>query len=315
MNFKRIGFCVILLIALTSCSGAGGLPSPTSTAWVTPTSTIQSLPTATQATTPTLSLVTPSPPEAALVSQVMTSPDGQWDAESSFEYLRGTGYRVRLLVRKTGGAAEWVPVDYTQEGIGYFYPTLRHWSPDSRYFYYFNMPVGDGCGDFYPEEDEWVVLDVADGSPSTLPLPAGRGHTISPDGETMIYTSLTSPYSLHFRDIPTSTEQILLIPPPEDETQIVQAGGAVWAPDGNSLALSVAYGDSCEGKPLSFSVLRIDDLSNPVLHPLVEHSDKLLRLVGWETPDRILVKDWNNYSWWIDSQTGQAAPAPGSQGP
>lgn len=316
MTFKRISLCIAFLMALTSCSGTGGLPSPTTAVSATSSLTSQPLPTATLAPTVTRSLVTPPPPEATLISQLMTSPDGQWDAEASFEYLEGgASFRVRLAVRKTDGASEWVPVDYTLEGIGYTYPTLRHWSPDSRYFHYFNMPVGDGCGDFYPEENEWAILDVADGTLSTLPLPVGRGHTISPDGRIMIYTSLTAPYRLHFRDISTSTEQVLPLPPPEDETLEVQAGGTVWSPDGASFALSVAYGDSCEGKPLSFSVLRVDDPSHPVLRPLVEHSDKLLRLIRWETNDRILVKDWNNYSWWIDAQTGQAVPAPEHQGP
>ncbi len=64
-----------------------------------------------------------------------------------------------------------MPGDYSQKGIGYIYPALRYWSPDSRFFYHFDMPVPDGCGGFYPVESEWKMLDVENGALSALPLP------------------------------------------------------------------------------------------------------------------------------------------------
>ncbi|HSF83482.1 MAG TPA: hypothetical protein VLA49_19745 [Anaerolineales bacterium] len=268
--------------------------------------------TPTRPLTATLTLVTPPPPETSLISQSLTSPDGQWIAEASFEFLEGdAGFRVRLVVRRIDQSVEWVPVDYTQEGLGYIYPAIRYWSPDSRHFYYFNMPTPDGCGDFYPEEDQWVGLDVTDGLLSTLPLPPGRGHTISPDGGTMIYATSIPPFELRFREIQSGIEKSLPLPPSSEPKQEVQAGGWIWSPDGSSVALSVAYGDSCgDWTKLSFSVVRVDDLTNPTLVPLVERNAKLIRLLAWETPDRILVKDWNGYSWWMDSRNGQEAPAP-----
>jgi hypothetical protein len=211
----------------------------------------------------------------------MISPSGEWDAESSFEFLAGdAGYRVKLTVRKQDGSLEWTPVDYTQDGVGYIYPALRWWSPDSHTFYYFNMSTPDGCGDFYPVENEWVALNVEDGSLSSLSLPQGRGHTISPDGRLMVYASTTPPHSLIFRNLLDATEDIVPLPPPKNEVLDVQTGGAVWSPDGSSLALSVAYGDSCEDDPQSFSVLRVDDPSSPRLFPLVQDSPKLIRLIA-----------------------------------
>jgi hypothetical protein len=262
--------------------------------------------------TPTLALVTPPPPEGAISTQSLTSPDGQWTAEASFEFLEGgAAFRVRLVVRKLDRSVKWIPVDYAQEGIGYVYPALRYWSLDSRHFYYFNMPVPDGCGDFYPEEDQWVVLDVADGLLSTLPLPQGRGHTISPDGTTMIYATSLPPFELRFRDILSGAERSLPLPPAHGPEQEIQAGGWAWSPDGSSVALSVAYGNSCgDMTKLSFSVVRIDDLSNPSMVPLVERNADLIRPIAWDTPDRILVRDWNGYSWWMDARNGQEARAP-----
>lgn len=307
---KLVFLSFIFLIALVSCRAAGGTPTTTA-ASISPARVTQLYP---PTTSPTASpaLVTPPPQEASIISQTLNSPDGQWIAEASFEFLEdGAGFRVRLVVRSSDKSVEWIPVDYTQDGVGYIYPAIRYWSPDSRTFYYFNMPTPDGCGDFYPVEDKWVVLDVADGSLSSLPLPPGRGHTISPDGGTMIYATSVSPFELRFRDTLSGTERSLPLPPSSDPEQEVQAGGWVWSPDGSSNALSITYGDSC-GDPteLSFSVLRIDNLTNPTLVPLIEGNSKLIRLVDWATPDRILVKDWNGYSWWMDSRDGQEAPAP-----
>ena len=309
MDIKGIGLCVTALVVIASCGG----PRPSATLPSSPSPSPVHQPTPSPSiplVAPTLSLLTPPPPEVTLDSRHMTSPSGEWDAESSFEFLEGgAAFRVKLVVRKEDGSVEWTPVDYTQDGIGYIYPALRWWSPDSQSFYYFNMPTPDGCGDFYPVENEWIALSVEDGSLSTLTLPKGRGHTISPDGRTMIYASTTPPYVLIFLARLDSTEQVLPLPPPTAEVFDVQAGGAVWSPDGSSLALSVAYGDSCRDDPQSFSVLRIDDPSHPTLIPLIQGSPKLIRLLRWDPSGLILVRDWNGYSWWMDSRTGNPTEA------
>ena len=311
MRLDRVVVCASVLAVLASCSGPPFAASPTEAPIIAPSETHP--PPAPPPATETPSLITPQPTQASLTRQVLASPDGEWNAEASFEFLDGgASFRVRLVVRKIDGSVEWAPVDYTQTGIGYTYPALRWWAPDSRTFYYFNMATPDGCGDFYPIEDEWVALDVVDGSQSPFPLPEGRGHTVSPDGRTMIYASAGSPYRLVLRDLRTGTERFLPLPPPDDQNQEVQAGGAVWSPDGLSFALSVAYGDSCAERPLHFSVLRVDRLSDPSFLPLVQGSRKLLRLIRWDPSGPILVKDWDNYSWWIDSHTGESVPAPAS---
>jgi hypothetical protein len=309
MRLYHVAVRVSVLAVLVACSGPSPSPSATTASFIAPTETHPPpvLPPATE----TPSLITPQPTQASLIRQVLASPDGDWNAEASFEFLEGgASFRVRLVVRRVDGSAEWTPVDYTQRGIGYSYPALRWWAPDSRTFYYFNMATPDGCGDFYPIEDQWVALDVTDGSMSPFPLPEGRGHTVSPDGRTMIYASAGSPYRLILRDLGSGTERFLPLPPPDDQNQEVQAGGAVWSADGLSLALSVAYGDSCAEGPLHFSVLRVDQLSDPSFLPLVVGSRKLLRLIRWDPSGPILVRDWDNYSWWIDSQTGEPVPAP-----
>lgn len=177
------------------------------------------------------------------------------------------------------------------------------------------MPNPDGCGDFYPIEPEWTRLEVENGALSAFPLPEGRGHTISRDGLTLIYASPSPPYSLHFRNTTDSTEHFLPLPPGPVEGEEIQAGGAIWSPDASSFVLSVAYGDPCGDNPLSFSLVRVDDLSAPAISVLIHGSPKLLRVLEWAPSHRILVKDWDNFSWWIDALTGQAMPAPSSGQP
>jgi hypothetical protein len=241
-----------------------------------------------------LSLITPPHQLGPLTRQVLTSPDGQWTAEASFEFLDGdAAFQVKLVIERSDGSVHWIPVNYTQGEIGYIYPALRSWSLDSRTFYYFNMQDPDGCGDFYPVESEWVALNLDDGSLSIVPVPSGRGHTVSPDGQTMIYTNTTAPYGLVFRQFFTSTEVFLPLPASSDEALEVKAGGAVWSPNASSFAVSAAYGDSCGDGPLSFSVLRVDNLSDPTIRPLIEGSPKLLRILQWDS-DRILVRDGTN---------------------
>jgi hypothetical protein len=127
----------------------------------------------------------------------------------------------------------------------------------------------------------------------------------------MIYATSAPPYGLRFRDMSSGEEGFLPLPSAPDETLKVQAGGWAWSPDGSSVALSVAYGDSCEDREtLSFAVVRIDNVQRPVLEPLVEDSAKLLRLERWVAPNHILVRDWNGESWWIDSRQGVPVAAP-----
>jgi hypothetical protein len=312
MNCLRIWLCATLLTTLASCAKTPELPTATPGSRASPTQIPQPEPSVTTTPSPDpASLVTPRPESVTLSRQILPSPDGEWIAEASFEHLNdGESYRVRLAVGRSDGAVWWTPVDYTQSGLGYTYPALRYWSPDSRTFYFFNMQTPDGCSDFYPIEDEWNALNVEDGSLTTLPLPDGRGHTISPDGTVMVYASARPPYGLHFRNTLTSTEEFLRLPVDEVDTREVQAGGIVWSPDGGAFALSVAYGDSCKPDALSFSILRVEDPAHPVFIPLIEESPKLIRMTIWDPSGRILARDWNGDSWWMDAQNGKIATAP-----
>lgn len=315
-SWRRLALAALGATALASCGAPpeplSSAPSPVPPTPVPPTlSASVVVPPKVTASPNPRDLITPRPPESAVSRQTLVSPDGQWEAESSFEQLENDGgARIRLVVRRTDGSREWSPVDYNLDGLGYIYPALRAWSPDSRAFYYFNMSTPDGCGDFYPVEDQWTVLDVEDGSLSSWPLPDGRGHTLSPDGQTLIYATTSPPFGLNIQDVRSGAEMFLALPPPPADPTELQAGGAVWSPDGASLALSIAYGDSCGAEPLSFSVVRIDDPGSPSLTPLIEYSPDLIRLVGWETSERILVRDWNAYSWWIDAVSGNTTQGP-----
>lgn len=321
IDLKASWVCLVAVLGLSACQYPKGPPPSTSVpAFSSPLPLVSVSFTSTTVPTLTPTLVTPPPRQVTFYNQYLDSPDGQWQAESSFEQLEGgAAYRVRLIVRKLDQSVEWAPVDSTQRGIGYILPTLRYWSPDSKHFYFFNMPVGEACGvSYYPEENEWVELNVVDGSLASFPLPSGLEHTVSPDGRTMIYGTSTPPYGLRFRDLETGTEEFRPFTIPGDESTEVQAGGWVWSPDGGSVALSVAYLIPSANRCLNrgpFSVLRIDNMADPRFTPLIEHSRELVRLRVWETADRILAEDWNGYTWWMGSRSGLPAEAPNPQAP
>src|SRR3989304_400626 len=117
---------------------------------------------------PTPSLITPAPTPSAMTAQSMASPDNDWRATASFENLQD-GFRVRLLVTAHDGTA-WSPIDIAGDGVGYTYPSLKYWSPDSRYFFFAERVAGGSC-DFFPIEDHWKRLDVRTGKLDDYPLP------------------------------------------------------------------------------------------------------------------------------------------------
>jgi hypothetical protein len=317
MRSRWLLMVLISTAGLTACSNAdsSSVWTPTAAALLTPTSKVVTT-VGPEATPDPGALITPRPGFVARTAQQMTSPDGLWLAEASFEHLDGgaAGFRVRLTIREANDAVVWEPVNYTQDGLGYVYPALRAWSPDSRTFYYYNMQNPDGCGDFYPIEEAWVGVSVADGSSSTLVLPTGRGHSLSPDGTTLVYASASPPYAIHIRALETLKESILILPRAEEGPDGVQAGGVAWSPDGKSFAFTAAYGDPCAFEGLSFSILRVDDGAQPSLAVLIGESSKLLRIRKWPTQEKLLIEDWDGYSWWIDAERGGITSAPEGDG-
>jgi len=286
-------------------------PNPTPTNSPTPAATATAVTlTVTETPVPSPVLITPPPTLEELRTQSKLSPDGQWIALSKFEQPPGEqDYHILFQVARIDGSVSWTLVDEWSRGLGYTYPWLLSWSENSQHFYFTEVQVPDGCGSPFKRNSEIRRVDVRDGQVTDVPVPAGYEHTISPDETTIAYISLEEPLQLVIHNIQNATEQKVLLPIQASEAGKAEAGNIVWSPDGIALVLIIANGPLCQEVTPTFSVMRIDVATlTPTI--LVSSDHRLLRVQEWSNDGRILLKDWDNYSWWIDATTGELVSAP-----
>lgn len=236
-----------------------------------------------------------------MTAQSMASPDNDWRATASFENLQD-GFRVRLLVSAHDGTA-WSPIDIAGDGVGYTYPSLKYWSPDSRYFFFAERVAGGSC-DFFPIEDHWKRLDVRTGKLDDYPLPEGRGHAISRDGSLLAYASAGPPNQVIIEDLAGGVELSLDL-----HSAVAQAGDFLWNAQSSAIAFTTSTAAFCDATVPSFQVLRFD-IGGTEFTPLISVGADLLHPNLWSQAGAILLEDWNGQSWWIDEETGQTVPAP-----
>ncbi|HWR66741.1 MAG TPA: hypothetical protein VN364_11550, partial [Bellilinea sp.] len=257
--------------------------------------------------TPTPRLITPAPSEGTFFDQSIVSPDKEWTALPAFETL-ATGYRVSLTVFNKDKSIIWTPVDYTGEGLGYTFPNPKGWSNDSKYFYYLESTVADGCGDFYPVDQTWQRLDVQTGQVDSIDLPSGRGHIFSPDESYVAYTTDSAEVELVILTTADQSEIKIPLPIIAADGQIPQAGGIRWSPDGKQLMLAAASGEFCGSSTIEFYLfaVQVSDLSVETLY----QGKDFIRPLEWNSSGKVRVMDWNSKSWWIESETGKITTAP-----
>lgn len=312
-----IGILVIAAI-LTGCSSTGMSPEGNDTATVptAPITSSPSIPTVTPTSlpmrtlvpqfSPTPRLITPAPSEGTVIDNSLVSPDGQWTASPEYEDV-SNGYHISLRIFNQDNSVVWMPVDYTGEGLGHMAPIPRRWSNDSRYLFYAESTVYDGCADFLPLEDTWQQLDVETGEVNAFPLPYGRGHQISPNEIYLAYTTAEEPLTLVILDLTTQAEKRAVLLPAETGKD-GQGGRILWSPAGDELLLAVQTGNVCEGQKPAYFLLKVqvEDMMVSTLH----QGEAYYAPQKWDESGRILIMDWSRRSWWIDAASGEVTTAP-----
>ncbi|HKZ83461.1 MAG TPA: hypothetical protein VJ793_07360 [Anaerolineae bacterium] len=284
------------------------LTSPTPPATATPMPS--AAPIATKTAVPTPALITPPPPLEQLSTQSKISPDGQWIALSKFEQPAGDlDYHISFQVVKADGSVSWTLVDEWSHGLGYTYPRLLNWSQDSQRFYFTQVDVPDGCSPPFDTHADIRYVDVNTGQVTDVLAPEGFEHAVSPDEAIMAYIAPSEPLQLALRNMQTAVEQMLPLSIQSSGSGEPEAGNIVWSPDGTALVLTIANGALCESKTPLFSLVRVD-VPTLTLTTLIPSDRRLLRAQEWSVDGRILLKDWDNNSWWIDAATGQVTSAP-----
>lgn len=288
------------------------LDTPDALVNVMPASTkkVTSTPLKTVVATSIVILKTPPPtvnPLYSLQVQSIESPNREWIAQTTFEQEIYNGYHVEFTVFRKDGTKTWTIMDYRDDGVGYRYAQLHQWSNDSQYFYFTGDRVAGGGCDFFPVDSKWQRLNVDTGQIIDFLLPLGRGHVISPDESTIAYASLDTPLHISLCNIQSGQEQRLLLPI-DPNIKAAQAGDILWTQDGNAVILSIATGN-CNSSSLNFYLMRVDINSLDVID-LVGDSKDLLRSLRLESPNHLLIRDWNGYTWWIDATSGKPTGAP-----
>ena len=85
-------------------------------------------------------------------------------------------------------------------------------------------------------------------------------------------------------------------------------GRIVWSPDGEALMLTVAI-DAC-GPPEegTHTIVRVDaeTLSQTTIIP---QDDRLFTTEAWPRADRVLLKDQDGKTWWLEPEAGAMEPS------
>lgn len=298
---------------LVACAGST-LPTtePSSVPSATPLPSITPVPTQTiQTPTPmATATATPEPVER----WASTSPDRKWLAQGMMEgpFLAGDEekYHYQLKVVSADWAIEWTVVDaIARWGLGYTTPRPFHWSKDgalgtTRYLYFTNEPVPDGCAVFVNGSDLQRV-DLNTGRVQEILPPGAWWLSLSPDEEQVAYIYWNGEaLEIVLRDLATRAERRARLEAGQGDSQ---AGNIVWSPNGKTFVLAVAT-HPCDPDHWVNSIVRVDraTLAQKVL---IREDKRLFSIVEWPQAARVLLRDKDGNSWWLDATTGRVVTA------
>jgi Tol biopolymer transport system component len=211
-----------------------------------------------------------------------------------------------LTVARSDGSQEWLVVeDWSERALGHTTPRPLRWSQDGRYLYFTNRPVPDGCAVFVNGSDLQRV-SLADGSVTEIVPAVGLWLSLSPNEDKLAYVGYGD-RGLVLRDVATGRERQTQIKAAEEPGD-THVGHIVWSPDRKSLMLTVAI-DAC-GPPenRAHTIVRVDaeTLSQTTI---ITQDDRLFTTDAWPQAARVLLKDRDGKSHWLNPKTGSLEPS------
>ena len=313
MNMRISLSCLLCLTWLIACAPTlseqptmrpAPTPSPTATtlALVTSVSTATNpAPTPAPTLKPPVFAPTPTPVRTAWRTSI--SPDGQWLAQSMAEFHDGQGvYRAQLKIMKRDGSRDWSTTQAAPIAQGYTTPQPLHWSRDGRYLYFTNRPVRDGCATFVNGSDLWRI-NLSTGEQMQVMPARALWLSLSPDERTIAYIAQGRPLRLVLRDVQTGNERQLTLQTENDAL----AGRSVWSPEGGALALTIAE-NSCRTGHFNYGIMHVK-VATLAQTMLVSNDARLLETVEWPERDKLVLRDTDGQTWWLNPATRQLAVA------
>lgn len=253
----------------------------------------------------------PNLSEMAVNEWASTSPDGNWVAVGlvAFPSLNSTSQLayVRLIIFNTEENTRWTIIDNWKEiGLGFPMPQHLKWSQDNSHFYFTHSVTPDGCSVFENLIDlQKVNLD--NGTVEELLPPSALGLALSPDESKVAYIGYGD-RGLVVKNLTTGEEQELKLDPGKD----FQAGGILWSPEGNFLALTLAI-NPCTGEFVNSTTVYAESTTILLVDPvtfeqkvLVEEDPRLFITYEWKEPEHIVITDGvDNSIWRLIVDTGE----------
>lgn len=261
---------------------------------------------------PTVALVTDGEPTRPVHGgERVPSPHGDWMAEVRTDWPTDDstpfdGFYVELRIASADGGVEYLPLaEQRGYGLGFIIPGIIGWSPSGRYLYFTERPHPDGCAIFADASGLWR-FDVQSGGVEML-FDSGGTVSLSPDG-LRAATITVGTNDLTLLDLRSGARHIVEI---DMAPQRDQAGGIVWSPDGQSLALTMAHG-ACSNR-WTQSIVRVnvaDDRRRttedgvPLATALIERDERLLTTIAWHEADAITVGDSEGRLYLVNTRSG-----------
>lgn len=232
-----------------------------------------------------------------------TSPDGKWVFQGinqiCAEIGEGSFLYYLLKVSHSDESAAWIILQELSEcGLGYPIYEPVGWSSDSRYFYYAERVVPDGCPAFFPGSVNRV--DIANQRVTHVQeavdwrLSPDRGHLAMTSDKELILMNTTD--GTMMRVTIRAREGVL--------------SGLVWAPDSNALILT-ALNQDC-GYIREASIIRLDlpGMTQTTLIESGEYSTAFgfIPAAEWHESEGVLVQDNDGAAWRLNPATGEVIP-------
>jgi hypothetical protein len=262
---------------------------------------------------PTMDMVSPyitPPPATSETFTESVSPDGRWMAQYSFKNLDDGGHHKLLQIFQLDGdwKLKWTLLDEVESGIGGSEPIFHGWDTDVGYFFYsFRHQVGGNCEFFSVPDTTWERLNLISGQIDEFPLPFGYEHARSPAGDLLAYITYDPELALVIHDSSSQEEKRIDLPVDRLGPGEKAAGGLAWDPGGSSLILTLSAGTLCDQESPDFALVRLNVQTQEVIWQ--ENIDSLVTAQLWHPSGKILLKDWNGYTWWINAASGKITSA------
>jgi len=227
---------------------------------------------------------------------ILPSPDGQKIAWGSAMNMDATGVDVIMKIANIDGTGIQTLIDtHLAESRR---PSPFKWSNDGNYLYYSNIPYGIGGYILFYGGPDLIRINLATLAEETI-LPDGQclcAMALSPDESKVArITRDAGSAVLTVHDIMNNTDETFSFP-----AKYTQAGGIVWAPDGNSLMLTLAIGDMDNE---AFSVVKVDLVTLTTSYFLTDDV-RCIRTREWSAADVVWLSDIDYNVYRMDANTG-----------